>query len=46
MGVEADEINGLLLEVAHPYNSRLCNLGVLQKRDFKTVRPVSYHINL
>ncbi|XP_051139283.1 DEAD-box ATP-dependent RNA helicase FANCM [Andrographis paniculata] len=39
MGKEAVEINNLLLEVAHPFVSRLGAFGVLQKRDFQTFSP-------
>ncbi|XP_011096497.1 uncharacterized protein LOC105175667 [Sesamum indicum] len=39
MGVEAVEINNLLLEVVRPFVGRLCAFGVLQKRDFQTLSP-------
>lgn len=39
MGDEAVEIDNLLLEVVRPFVARLSKFGLLQKRDFQTVRP-------
>ncbi|CAK9162502.1 unnamed protein product [Ilex paraguariensis] len=39
MGQDAVEVYNLLLEVIRPYVARLCAIGVLQNRDFRTLSP-------
>ncbi|KAL3641437.1 hypothetical protein CASFOL_016405 [Castilleja foliolosa] len=42
MGNAAFEVNNLLLEVVHPFVTRLSAYGVLQKRDFQTYSPPDF----
>lgn len=37
MGEDAVEINNKLLEVIRPFVAKLCSMGMLQNRDYRTV---------
>lgn len=37
MGEDAVEINNKLLEAIRPFVAKLCSMGVLQDRDYRTV---------
>lgn len=39
MGEDAVEINNELLEVIRPFVAKLCSIGILQNRDYRTLSP-------
>jgi len=43
MGPEAVEINNMFMEVIRPIVARLTNIGVIQNRDYRTVRLSAFY---
>ncbi|XP_038884537.1 DEAD-box ATP-dependent RNA helicase FANCM isoform X3 [Benincasa hispida] len=39
MGEDADEINNKLLEAMRPFVAKLCSIGILPNRDYRTLSP-------